>query len=57
MKIITNRLLNLQLPPNQSAFLQGSRKAGKTYWINKTFPDLLLFDVLKTLIVVLLCHI
>ena len=48
MKIIKNRLLQIQLPPHRSAFLWGPRKTGKTYWINKHFPDAVLIDLLKT---------
>lgn len=48
MKKIKNRLLNLQLPQKQSAFLWGPRKTGKTYWINTHFSGLPLIDLLKT---------
>lgn len=48
MKKIKNRLLNIQLPPDRSAFLWGPRKTGKTYWVNSHFSDLPLIDLLKT---------
>jgi predicted AAA+ superfamily ATPase len=48
MKKIINRLLNIELPPNRSAFLWGPRKTGKTYWITRNFPDSVLIDLLKT---------
>ena len=48
MKIIRNRLLNIELPANRSAFLWGPRKTGKTYWVNRHFPDSVLIDLLKT---------
>ena len=48
MKKILNRLLKIELPPNQSAFLWGPRKTGKTYWITRAFPDSILIDLLKT---------
>lgn len=48
MKTIKNRLLKIELPPKRSAFLWGPRKTGKTYWINRRFPDTILIDLLKT---------
>ncbi len=48
MKMIKNRLLKIALPPKRSAFLWGPRKIGKTYWINRHFPDSILIDLLKT---------
>jgi len=48
MQIIKSRLLNIELPPKRSAFLWGPRKTGKTYWINRHFPDSILIDLLKT---------
>ncbi len=48
MKIIKDRLLDLNLPGNRSAFLWGPRKTGKTYWINRHFPDSIIIDLLKT---------
>ncbi len=47
MKII-KRLFDLNLPKNQSAFLWGPRKVGKSYWIKHHLPDALLIDLLKT---------
>lgn len=43
-----NRILNIQLPPNQSAFLWGPRKVGKSHWIKHHFPDAIVIDFLKT---------
>ena len=48
MEKITNRLLAIDLPEKQSAFLWGPRKAGKTYWISRKFKDAVLVDLLKT---------
>ena len=48
MKTIKNRLLNIELPSNRSAFLWGPRKTGKTFWINRHFSDSILIDLLKT---------
>ena len=48
MKSIKDRLLAIDLPPDRSAFLWGPRKTGKTYWINRKFPDSILIDLLKT---------
>jgi predicted AAA+ superfamily ATPase len=48
MKKITNRMLDINLPDNRSAFLWGPRKTGKTYWINERFSDSVLIDLLKT---------
>jgi len=48
MKIIKNRVLKIELPPNRSAFLWGPRKTGKTYWVNRHFPDSILIDLLKS---------
>jgi predicted AAA+ superfamily ATPase len=48
MKTIKNRVLKIELPPNRSAFLWGPRKAGKTYWVNRHFPDSILIDLLKS---------
>ncbi len=48
MKKIKKRLLNIQLPPERSAFLWGPRKTGKTYWISSHFSELPLIDLLKT---------
>ena len=48
MNKIINRLLKIELPPKQSAFLWGPRKTGKTYWITRNFSDSVLIDLLKT---------
>ena len=48
MKNIKVRILDLNLPANRSAFLWGPRKTGKTYWINRHFPDSVIIDLLKT---------
>jgi len=48
MKTIKNRVLKIELPPNRSAFLWGPRKTGKTYWVNRHFPDSILIDLLKS---------
>jgi len=48
MKTIKDRLLAIDLPPDRSAFLWGPRKTGKTYWINRKFPDSILIELLKT---------
>ena len=42
------RLLNIDLPPQQSAFLWGPRKTGKTTYLKAQFPDSLVYDFLKT---------
>ena len=42
------RLLNVKLPPGQSAFLWGPRKTGKTTYFKKAFPASLFFDFLRT---------
>jgi len=48
MGYVKDRVLNIDLPPDRSAFLWGPRKTGKTYWINRRFPDSILIDLLKT---------
>jgi len=48
MNKIISRLLKIELPPKQSAFLWGPRKTGKTYWITKNFRNSVLIDLLKT---------
>lgn len=42
------RLLDIKLPKEQSAFLWGPRKTGKTTFLRDRFPDSLVFDFLKT---------
>ena len=48
MKKIKNRLLDINLPPRQSAFLWGPRRTGKTYWINDHLSEKIIIDLLKT---------
>ena len=48
MKTIYKRLLNIKLPKAKSAFLWGSRKVGKTFWIRTQLSDFILIDFLKT---------
>lgn len=43
-----DRILSLELPEGQSAFLWGPRKTGKSTWLKQTFPDSIVFDFLKT---------
>ncbi len=43
-----SRLLRLDLPPRQSAFLWGARKTGKTTYLRERFPTSLWFDFLQT---------
>jgi predicted AAA+ superfamily ATPase len=40
------RLLNINLPSNQSAFLWGPRKTGKSTYLKENFPDSEYFDLL-----------
>ena len=47
MKIV-DRILNIELPSRQSAFLWGARKTGKSTYLKKNFPDSLVFDFLKS---------
>ncbi|MEN8165519.1 MAG: AAA family ATPase [Acidobacteriota bacterium] len=47
METIT-RLLDIDLPPGQSAFLWGARKTGKTTYLKSRFPDSVVYDFLKT---------
>lgn len=42
------RILNIELPKHQSAFLWGPRKTGKTTYLKTHFPDSLIYDFLKT---------
>ena len=42
------RILALNLPRRQSAFLWGPRKTGKSTYLAATFPNSLVFDFLKT---------
>jgi predicted AAA+ superfamily ATPase len=45
---IKNRLLNITLPKDKSAFLWGPRKVGKSFWLRQRYPDDILIDLLKT---------
>lgn len=47
MKIIP-RILNIDLPQRQSAFLWGPRKTGKSTYLKAKFPNSLVYDFLKT---------
>ena len=47
MKIIP-RILNINLPPEQSAFLWGPRKTGKSTYLKTRFPASLTYDFLQT---------
>lgn len=42
------RLLNIELPMGQSAFLWGARKTGKSTYLAKHFPGAVYYDLLKT---------
>jgi len=43
-----SRLLKMDLPPGQSAFLWGPRKTGKSTYLRSAFPRSLTFDLLQT---------
>jgi len=45
---ILSRLLNIKLPLQQSAFLWGPRKTGKSTYLKRKFPGSLVYDFLKT---------
>ena len=42
------RRLDLELPPEQSAFLWGARKTGKSTYLKMKFPQSIVFDFLRT---------
>jgi len=42
------RMLHIDLPKGQSAFLWGPRKTGKTTYLKAAFPDSLMYDLLQT---------
>lgn len=42
------RILDINLPSGQSAFLWGPRKTGKTMYLRTMFPDSIVYDFLKT---------
>jgi len=43
-----HRLMKIELPKGQSAFLWGPRKTGKTTYLQAAFPDSLRYDLLQT---------
>lgn len=43
-----SRILQINLPKRQSAFLWGARKTGKSTYLKRRFPKSLIFDFLKT---------
>lgn len=43
-----DRILDIDLPPRQSAFLWGPRKTGKSTYLKTRFPRSLVYDFLKT---------
>ncbi|MDY0002737.1 MAG: AAA family ATPase [Polyangia bacterium] len=47
-KPLLARLLTMDLPPGQSAFLWGPRQTGKTTFLAQRFPDSAVFDLLDT---------
>lgn len=42
------RVLKIDLPPKQSAFLWGARKTGKSTYLKKHFPNSIVYDLLKS---------
>ena len=46
--VVTERVLEIDLPAGQSAFLWGPRKTGKSLWLKTAFPGSIVFDFLKT---------
>ena len=46
--VTVNRILNLSLPPGQSAFLWGARKTGKTTFLHQSFPNATFIDLLQS---------
>lgn len=45
---LTKRILNIELPPRQSAFLWGPRKTGKSTLLRSSFPRSIYYDLLET---------
>jgi predicted AAA+ superfamily ATPase len=45
---IKDRILQIDLPANKTAFLWGPRKVGKSYWLRHHLPQCVLIDFLKT---------
>lgn len=46
--MLFNRLLKIDLPQSQSAFLWGARKTGKSTYLAQHFPKSIKYDLLKT---------
>ena len=42
------RILKLDLPQGQSAFLWGARKTGKSTYLESHFPHSVIYDLLKS---------
>jgi predicted AAA+ superfamily ATPase len=42
------RLIRIELPEGQSAFLWGPRKTGKTTYLKSLFPDSITYNMLET---------
>ena len=47
-----NRALKIKLPAKQSAFLWGARKTGKSTLLRQAFPDSIVYDFLKSELVI-----
>lgn len=47
-----DRVLQIRLPPKQSAFLWGARKTGKSTLLRHVFPDSIVYDFLKSDLVI-----
>lgn len=45
---LLDRILKIDLPPRQSAFLWGARKTGKSTYLKTRFPDAVYYDLLKS---------
>jgi predicted AAA+ superfamily ATPase len=52
MKTMVKRLLLMELPENRSAFLWGPRKTGKTTLLKMTFPESIVYDFLRSELVI-----
>jgi len=48
MTQMIKRLLKIELPKRQSAFLWGPRKTGKTTYLKAAFPGSITYDMLQT---------
>jgi len=46
--VMIRRMLDIELPERQSAFVWGPRKTGKSTYLKSAFPESLVFDFLKT---------